>query len=212
MKWLKMTEIPDDRKFALGKVAQHLASETSKYTEQLKKKPIFSDVDWNSVSALQMDLTAEFDGNVEDRERAAWMHVLGMERASYLEQYEAGELEPSAFFVLETFMAKMLGMALTTSTDKLGKLYDDEFHDMMKSLTKRKSKDSVKVAFSVGLAYDHAMHSVQHITHDADDYKTVAREHEDNIENMIKLMDTAFSSDPALVKECKTRHVIQCVL
>ena len=82
MRRLKMTEIPDDRKFSLGKAAKHLAKETGQYVETLKTHALLKDIDWDAVAACHLDKRQEYDGKVEDTERAAWMHVLGMERAS----------------------------------------------------------------------------------------------------------------------------------
>ena len=78
MRLLKMTEIPDDRKFMLNAATRKLANQTTRYISKLKGQKVFDDVQWGYVDTKKC--TTAYDFKVDDPGRAAWLQVLNIEQ------------------------------------------------------------------------------------------------------------------------------------
>ena len=85
----------------------------------------FKNVDWTAVGTSEdtLDLDTYYQ-DLNDVPKAAWLSVLSIERASYLEQYEHGKLPREGFAMLERLMAKLTALAALMPTDRLGRFYD----------------------------------------------------------------------------------------
>eukprot|EP00441_Pelagodinium_beii_P041071 CAMPEP_0197632526 /NCGR_PEP_ID=MMETSP1338-20131121/9231_1 /TAXON_ID=43686 ORGANISM="Pelagodinium beii, Strain RCC1491" /NCGR_SAMPLE_ID=MMETSP1338 /ASSEMBLY_ACC=CAM_ASM_000754 /LENGTH=930 /DNA_ID=CAMNT_0043204089 /DNA_START=71 /DNA_END=2863 /DNA_ORIENTATION=+ len=180
MRFLKMTELPSDRKFMLNEAHEHLAQKIRAYIIDLENKPEFKGVQW---AGIESDIVQQQKFDVEDKEKekAAWLAVLNMERANFLLQFENGILSAEAFHRLENFVADLSAHAAGKDSAELSKLYDEEFAKMCSGLKEGRNSD---VSYQVAIAYLNAMAEVSHITHDKGSFAKVADEHKDNLEKM----------------------------
>ena len=96
-------------------------------------------------------------GTQDFQDKSAWMAVLHMERASYLEQFEHGMLSDEAFATLEHFLASMEAAADGISDpQKLSELYHHRLAALIKRISKPKKATKQKHAlgaFDVALSY-----------------------------------------------------------
>ena len=186
MRYLKLTEVPEDRQFMLQRARRRLAKKTQKAVEALKTKygSSLQDVPWAELGGANLSHCLAATCSVQDVDRATWLLVLNMERVYYTASFEAGTLGSQAYHVLETAMAEICADANAAPTAQLGKLYDLH-HD--KLINQMKTKLNAAVAYEVGLGYIAAQHEVAHLTfHDdgGDAMRRVNEEHTDNIENI----------------------------
>jgi len=176
MRYLKMTAIPMDRRFQLNTAYLHLRRETEAKLAKLitaaekgaKGARHYHGADWAYVYR-KIVKHHELFTDVDDVKRAAWMSVLTMERASYLAQFEAGRLSAEAFLALEGFMATLVADASRAATDQLARLYDDQFHLLLKRLRETEAFESESehkaLVYAVYVAYHEAQEEVKHTMH-----------------------------------------------
>ena len=112
-----------------------------------------------------LDLSGEIS-EIGDVQKAAWLSVLNIERASYLKQFEDGRLTREGFATLETFMATMNAKANILSLEQLNKEYSKEIEKIVKRLMHTEHQkislfDRV-LAFHVSKAYITAQLEVKH--------------------------------------------------
>ena len=152
---------------------------------------------------------------VSDREKATWLLVLSMERAYYLQSFEAGKLGSKAYHVLEHTMADINAEAGGAPVSELGKIYDRIFYDF---LIKQMYKMRPTHAFEAGLAYIAAQHEVEHLTHDLDhtedsvNLKKVRDEHEDNVDRMSETLGVLRAKAPKSIAAFQQRWVLTEIL
>ena len=115
MRFLKLTDRTDERKFMLANALQCVHQESERFLKELHAQwgnlESGRDVDWDEVATCGVTEAVEGCGPCEDEARAAWYEVLNIERASYLRQFETGRLGSHAFRILEEFMAKLIADA-----------------------------------------------------------------------------------------------------
>ena len=224
MKYLKLTEVPDERKWVLNMVHAQLEEKTREILDGLRALPVMerlttgseeSDVNWDEVDRLIYHAPTPWA--VKDADRAAWLQVLGMERATYLSKFEKGEVTHyRTFHHLESFMAKLLADAGSVPVDQIGALYDAQFDEFVrvikKALEPGSSTHSKEVAFEVALSYLIAQDEVHHLIHGAEEYSSVEREHEDNIDAMLKLVEQLKVEAPQEMARFSTRLAAKMTL
>ena len=109
MKLLRMTELSEARKLMVMGSYTKLHGRTAKKLGELKaESSFFTGVDWANVQSLDLATDVYQASTIQKMELAAWLSVLGIERASYDEQFEQGMLSPQAYEMLEDFMALLL--------------------------------------------------------------------------------------------------------
>jgi len=214
MKALGKTATPEERCFALKKARHHIDEKCTQIVEELKGEEDHLSANWGEVAAvvrLPKDATLE---TPEAREcRNAWLHVLQMERFSYLAQYERGTLDPASFGALEELMSDMMAHCHTLSDpEQLSKDYDAQLGAFLKRLGKAKGKKGVGRAWGAAVAYKLAMHEVQHLIHGDASYATVVKEHEDNVEQIKAFLSSLRQEQPELCKNLETKHAAELVL
>ena len=112
MRVLGLTATPDSRRFAVSKAMGMVQDKTDKFLAELQRNGDHASADWPAVRAVLLTRgevakeVGEADQEYEGRD--AWLHVLQMKRALYLELYEKGSLNSSAYNALEKVMADML--------------------------------------------------------------------------------------------------------
>lgn len=105
-------------------------------------------------------------------------------------------------------------MSSTTSkrSEELSDLYDWKFYEMLERLVKKKRTEQLRIAYEFGLAYLEALHEVKHATKHLDIFAMVAYEHQDNRDEMIKVMEQIQQRLPGLIRDFKTGYVTSLVL
>jgi len=86
--------------------------------------------DWDFVQK-RMVQHPKLYADITDHNRAAWMAVLCIERASYLAQFEDGVLSDDGFEELENFMATVTADAAVAKTSDLSDMYDRRFKQLL---------------------------------------------------------------------------------
>mmetsp|Transcript_53912 Transcript_53912/g.159752 ORF Transcript_53912/g.159752 Transcript_53912/m.159752 type:complete len:1155 (-) Transcript_53912:469-3933(-) len=217
MRRLKMTDIPDDRKFMLNAATRKLAHETERFISMLAGQKVFADVSWPYVDRAKCSIKHSF--TVEDPQRAAWLQVLCIERASYLSQFEAGRLGSEAFMQLESFMATLNAHAAKTPGNELSAMYDREFEAFLQGLLKSKDQMRLRLTCEVAMAYIKGQQIVQHsakvgITGGEFNkwYEIVKYEHRDNLEQMVLTLQTLQTEFPQVILDFKDMHASSLVL
>lgn len=184
MRFLKLTDIPDDRQFMLNEAYHHMHHKTKELIAELSKKPEFASVDW---PLIEEQLLQPEPVPVQDEERAAWFAVLQMERANFLTQFEHGLLSAEGFHTLEHFIADLMAEATDPSND-LSDLYDEKFFTFFDKLAEEDFRAvnmmSRSIKYEVSVAYLSAMEAVGHNTHGKACYAKVMEQHKDNISKM----------------------------
>jgi len=107
MKLLKMTDLTPARKMMVnGSFAKIRAATNSKKNSLRKEETFYKHIDWNYVDRDGLNIDV-FYSTIEKEEvpKAAWLSVLQIERASYIEAFHHGTLSPDGFAALEAFMA-----------------------------------------------------------------------------------------------------------
>jgi len=220
MKILKLTQIPEDRQFMLKRAKTKLDQKSIKAVADLRKEygPYLKDFNWDSPDVLKAGSAFTHAENcknttITDDKRCTWLLVLSLERAFYLVLFEAGSLGDHAFAVLERTMADTQAHAQLTPTDSLGKVYDEHFDALLKTL---RSMDPAE-GFEAGLAYIGAQHEAEHLTaHDHDTAegeelhlarKHVKEEHADNVHKMQDLIEELRQKSPIRVRKFAMKFV-----
>ena len=164
MRFLKLTSIPEDRRFQLNTAYLQMKNDSDTYFNKLKKnEKAHAGVDWDYVHN-RIVKHYELFHDITDHERAAWMAVLCIERASYLAQFEDGMLSDSGFEALENFMATVTADATQAKTSALSDLYDKRFHELLSRLDKKHpSMSHKKLVYEVFVAYHNAQEEAKHV-------------------------------------------------
>mmetsp|Transcript_41660 Transcript_41660/g.103526 ORF Transcript_41660/g.103526 Transcript_41660/m.103526 type:complete len:1049 (+) Transcript_41660:99-3245(+) len=152
MKWLKVTELTEARKMMLNGSYAKLRQMTDQVVKDLQGEvTFFKDVKWDKIRHPDNGLPINvFHPDITDVPKAAWESVLNIERASYLRQFEHGELTREGFAVLENFMATLSARAKLMPADSLHNLYEEEFTKVVEQL---KFDPSVVTFYDRVLAY-----------------------------------------------------------
>jgi len=232
MRYLKMTEVPADRRFMLNMAHDDLAKKTHNYLLSLQSKPEFTGVQWGAV---QQQVVQPEHYDVKDEEKSAWLAFLNMERANFLVQFETGVLGAGAFHRLETFIADLCAQAENTDTADLSQLYEDEFQKLCAGLseeaeeqeeqtqqTNRRAirqsrmtfgvKKSSARAYAVAIGYLSAQEEVKHLTHGRCHFATIASEHKKCLERMQLELDAFIASNPSHEATQQQRAVLLTLL
>jgi len=166
MNLLKLTTPSQDRRFQLNTAYLQLRKKTEKYLTVLQEKQAaHAGADWDYVQKNMVKHTKLFH-DIDDHDRAAWMAVLCIERASYLAQFEAGMLSDTSFELLEGFMATVTAEAATVPTTDLSKLYDRLFDEMLVQRLDKSEQPSLtvkKAVYEIYLAYTTAQEEAQEV-------------------------------------------------
>jgi hypothetical protein len=99
MKALKLTELSDERRFMVSRAYKKLDADARSYfAAQKKKRPIiFRDVEWIDVDKWRLvDPRPKEETTCVDEGKAAWLEVLNIERAVYLQQFETRRRSPAS--------------------------------------------------------------------------------------------------------------------
>jgi len=211
MKFLKLTEVPEERQFMLQRAMTKLKGKTDAAISQLRDKlgSGLPDIQWEGLKGSALSHCVAASCTVVDTDKATWLLVLNMERAYYLHHFEAGSLGSRAYHVLETTMADICAEANAAPSSELGKVYDRLFyepHGLLGAMKKMKASD----AYEVGLAYLGAQHEVEHLTEkDANRaaLSMVVKEHADNTQKMQAALVELRSKAPRKVAAFQERYV-----
>jgi NhaP-type Na+/H+ or K+/H+ antiporter len=229
MRFLGLTATPECRQFAIGKAMITVAKKTKSLIEELKQDSIHSAVDWDTVgTVLLQDGSDAVQTTGNSVERAAWLHVLQMERASYLEQFESGIMRSASYNAVEEMMANFMASAssikdtATQNADQeISYKYDQQLKLFLDSVSNLKANPveaclgmdhPVSIAWGAAVAYKRAMRDVQHVIHHDTTYDTVLKEHEDNVLQVDTFLAKLQQEHPDLVKNLATAHAAKTVL
>ena len=164
MKFLNLTQLSEARKMMVNGSYSKLRDRTKHKMKQLRREgTYFKGVDWSAVSELSIDV---FHPDIENEKIAAWLSVLSIERASYTEQFEHGEITPEAYEILETYMAQTEGAAQKAEESELADLYRHGFNQLLEKLFKppeRMKYHERTLAYHAAKAYIVAQLSVKHV-------------------------------------------------
>ena len=103
---LGMDRVPEDRRFMLNAAARKLAIHTEHHIKEMKASSHLFGVNWKLVEKNLVQVTdshPEYD--LHHPLIAAWQEALNIERMSYTEQFESGELGSHASARLESIMS-----------------------------------------------------------------------------------------------------------
>jgi hypothetical protein len=109
LKLLGLDKVPEDRCFMLNAAARKLAHRTKQHAKRMKESDHLQSVNWKIVDQHMVqvaDLHNEY--NLAQPLIAAWQEALNVERMSYLEQFEHGELGANASARLEAILSTTL--------------------------------------------------------------------------------------------------------
>ena len=167
MKILKLTKIPEDRRFQLNTAYLQMKKDSDAYFKKLTQdRWAHAGADWDYVQNKMVKHYTHLFHDIKDHERAAWMAVLCLERASYLAQFEEGILSDHGFEELEAFMAGVTAQAGVTKTEDLSELYDHKFRKLLKHLDREKpSVAHKKLVYEIFVAYHNAQEEAKHVMH-----------------------------------------------
>jgi len=120
MQYLKMLDLTPSRKMMVnGSFAKIRSVSAAKKSGLKAEETFFKGVDWGYVErdGIKIDI---FHDDIPEEEvpKAAWLSVLSIERASYVEQFHHGTLSPDGFAHLEDFMATILADAAKIPANK----------------------------------------------------------------------------------------------
>ena len=166
MKLLKMTGIPEDRRFQLNTAYLQMKKDSDAYLGKLKGMAwAHTGADWAYVKTRMVKHPKLFH-DIKDHERAAWMAVLCIERASYLAQFEDGVLSDDGFEELENFMSAVTADAAVCKTSELSDMYDRRFKQLLTRLDKQHPTIAhKKLVYEVFVAYHNAQDEAKHVAH-----------------------------------------------
>uniref|UniRef100_A0A7S4AYE0 Cation/H+ exchanger transmembrane domain-containing protein n=1 Tax=Chrysotila carterae TaxID=13221 RepID=A0A7S4AYE0_CHRCT len=108
---LELTKLTDERKFMVNNATSHLADETSTLKERFSAETSARGenhhnlIKWDLVEEHSINRTHVTTYEIEDMETAAWREAIHLERSSYFEQLERGEMGEVAFETLETMLS-----------------------------------------------------------------------------------------------------------
>ena len=183
---LGLDELSDDRKFMLHRAVKKLRSETAVIIAGLRAANDAGDVDWGQVRE-RFTFQRTFELQIEDHRAAAQQQALNMERMSYLEQHEKGEITDAAASKLALMMLTLQAKASAEPSTSRGygrsaaqqQAYDEAFTQLLDlfrvspmkirlqklPLTRewagRAVFDDLSLAYEVAKAYIKASESVQ---------------------------------------------------
>jgi len=226
MRVLGLTATPEDRRFAVRKAMVTITNKTNKLVDELKKDGIHDAADWGSIDSILLQnsdtvekLTRQKDENVG---HDAWLHMLQMERASYLAQYEDGIMLSAAYNAVEEMMANLMATASAIDAttpdvcEQISKEYDQHLESFLASLSKTKpfvrQDQSVAVAWDAAVAYKRAMHDVGHHLSNDEAYKNALKEHDAIIQRIEAFLAELQREHPDLVKNLATHHAAKTLL
>ena len=212
MKALGMTGVPDARQFTVNQALSNLTSETEKMMNKLKSDDDHQSADWSQVA----NVCQQHSAAAIPKERvgqAAWLHVLQMERASYLQQYENGTLSGKAYIELEEHMADFVTKVDKLSGgDEISREYDIDITKFWTELNSDVSSSGVALTWSALVAYKQAMKDVNHMLHHDPQYASVVKEHEDNEAQIHEFLEKLRKDNADLVRKLETKHAAQVLL
>ena len=166
MRVLNLTGIPEDRRFQLNTAYLQMKEASDEYLTKLKQMTwAHHGADWDFVQK-RMVQHPKLYADITDHNRAAWMAVLCIERASYLAQFEDGVLSDDGFEELENFMATVTADAAVAKTSDLSDMYDRRFKQLLTRLDKKHPTVShKKLVYEVFVAYHNAQDEAKHVMH-----------------------------------------------
>ena len=179
---LGLDALSDDRKFMLDRAMKKLKSETAYIIGGIKSSSANENVDWSLVRE-RFTYHKTFDFIVSDEAKAAQMQALNMERMSYLEQHEKGEISDRAASFLQMYMVRLQARAETASkqgaADDAAQMYNETVRRMealfqvspwkvslrsfwlTRDWAERAVFDDLSLAYEVGKAYIKATECVK---------------------------------------------------
>ena len=218
MRFLKLTEVPEDRQFMLQRARGKLAFQTFMWRAKMQEKlgSFLSDVNWAEVRGSSFAHAAAATCTVGDIEKASWMLVLSLERAYYTASFEAGSLSDMPFRTIERTMADICAEASVSPTAMLSAVYDKHFEELLTKLQQRRPEE----AYEVGLAYIAAQHEVDHLTKNdaSEEMKTLLRKHlagdgnQTKIEKIQAMLEALRAKAPKAVQAFQTKYVTTALL
>jgi len=229
MRLLKMTELPEHRKYMLRKAAAKIEEETEEHAEKIKKANGFEHVDWAAVDLFLWK--GDYAEAASQTERSKRLAIINVERASYEHIFTSGLLSSHAHTALEKFISDAAAeCSHTKDASRVPELYDKVFKTFVKQMEadfapkwydrfRRPAKAKrVAVAYQTFYAYMHGIEQAEHaykaeFSRDTGTEKGSCHfEYEDNEAEMTRVLANLESSEPDLVRVAQTRLVARQLL